>query len=585
MNIILLLLLLLLLPIPLSARNITALPNGVLAYKTARAWILNHEWTVIITIQPPDETPLRDWIARSLATFDQLVAAKRIPFDHIPTLRNRLLLLNSEYNTTSVKSIRNRRAPFNFIGSVARSLFGSATEDQVRDLEEIVKQAAVRQDILFHNQEKLASVLNKTKQEAQINQQNIQKIYKDVSALNQALGESIQNAERISAYLGMMDSVSQLEMIHQLTTQRHRIYVATLEAIRNGHLTEDVLSHAQLGEVMRMMTQIGWMLPVPWIRTFSPVQAVSENNVELTAMCTLWAATHEEYARWHIQSMWIPTRDRTALAKLDVRDALVDKTFTQQFDPAECRGKHQQICKVTSTTGRRCEISILGGTELRCKYAISNKGDAFSVTRVIDGSWLIDTANCTKLTIQCPNKPFEHHQICAPSVINTADDCALVWPTGRTYPVHTHLLRVRTPVHVPIRWVPFTLPDKYDNYTLQLHAIHERPVVNSGEDISLKPLPPLKTIPHHRYYTAPIVIIVGVVIALSAMMFCIKQRKFCFNESALDQAMRFIMTAPKGKQEEKLNETVRDKVREDPVPTQSKTLLNKEALSWPKPTE
>ena len=179
--------LLLLCTIPLSARNITTLPNGVLAYRTARAWILNHEWTVIITIQPPDATPLRDWIARSLITFDQLVAAKRIPFDHIPTLHNRLLLLNSEYNTTSVKSIRNRRSPFNFIGSIARTLFGSATEDQVEDLEEIVKQAAVRQDILFHNQEKLASVLNKTKQEAQINQQNIQKIYKDVSALNQAL--------------------------------------------------------------------------------------------------------------------------------------------------------------------------------------------------------------------------------------------------------------------------------------------------------------------------------------------------------------------------------------------------------------
>ena len=142
-----------------------------------------------------------------------------------------------------------------------------------------------RQDILFHNQEKLASVLNKTKQEAQVNQQNIQKIHKDVSALNQALGESIRNAERISAYMGMMDSISQLEMIHQLTTQRDRIDVATLEAIRNGHLTEDVLSNAQLGEVMRMMTCIGWMLPTPWVRTFSPVQAVSENKAELTAMC------------------------------------------------------------------------------------------------------------------------------------------------------------------------------------------------------------------------------------------------------------------------------------------------------------
>ena len=74
-------------------------------------------------------------------------------------------------------------------------------------------------------------------------------------------------------------------------------------------------------------------------------------------------------------------------------------------------------------------------------------------------------------------------------------------------------------------------------------------------------------------------IIVGVVVALIATVFCIKQRKFCFNESTLDKARRLIITAPK--EELKLNKSV----MEDPVPTHSKTLLNKEALSWPKPKE
>ena len=134
---------------------------------------------------------------------------------------------------------------------------------------------------------------------------------------------------------------------------------------------------------------------------------------------------------------------------------------------------------------------------------------------------------------------------------------------------------------MPIRWVPFTLPDKYDNYTLQLHAIHERPVVDYGEDISLKPLPPLKTIPHHRYYSAPLVVIVGVIIALIAVLLCIKQRKFSFTESHLDKAMRLIITAPKESLEEKLKKSV----KEDLGPTHSKTLLNKEALAWPKPKE
>ena len=123
---------------------------------------------------------------------------------------------------------------------------------------------------------------------------------------------------------------------------------------------------------------------------------------------------------------------------------------------------------------------------------------------------------------------------------------------------------------MPICWVPFALPDNYDNYTLQLHAIHERPVVDYGEDISLKPLPPLKMIPHHKYYSAPILAIVGVIITMIAILVCIRQRKFCFNKQTLGKAMQLVIAEPK------------EDLKEDPVPTQSKRLLSKEALSWPK---
>ena len=106
------------------------------------------------------------------------------------------------------------------------------------------------------------------------------------------------------------------------------------------------------------MSRIGWMLPIPWTRTFSPVTAVSEVGNELVATCTLWAASHEEYAKWHILAMWITTRAAHAFTKLDVHNVVIDKTFTEQFEPIECRGKFEQysskICKVTSTTGRKC---------------------------------------------------------------------------------------------------------------------------------------------------------------------------------------------------------------------------------------
>ena len=529
-----------------QAWNVTTLPNGVLAYTEARTWILHHEWTVIITIRSPDNTPIQGWIDQSLATLDRLVELRRLPESHVPALRNRFLLLKTQYNTSKVKveSARHKRALIDLVGHISRKLFGTATESQVGELMNIMEQAKIRQEVLFQNQEKLATVVNKTRQQALINHEDIQRIFNDITKLHNVLRDSVKKADRMNAYFGMMDTASQLEIIHQLTSQRHRTYIAAVEAIRNGHLTEDLLNDIQLQEIIRLMSRIGWMLPIPWTRTFSPVTAVSEVGNELVATCTLWAASHEEYAKWHILAMWITTRAAHAFTKLEVHNVVVDKTFTEQFEPIECRGKFEQICKVTSTTGRKCEITILGGTPLKCKYALSNKVNSLSITRIIDGSWLIDTAKCVRITIQCPKEPFEDHTVCAPSVLKTEDKCVLVWQEGRTYPVHSHLLRYNTPIHVPLRWIPFKLPSNYDNYTLQLHAIHERPVLTHDDDLVLKPLPPMSKIPHQRYYTTPIVVIVVVIISIVCTLCCAWKHKLTLARKVIKEVEERWMNKP-----------------------------------------
>ena len=386
---------------------------------------------------------------------------------------------------------------------------------------------------------------------------------------------------KYDAYNGMRENIYQLEIIHNLLQQRHRVYVSAAEALRNGHLTRDIMDDTQLREVIRLMGHVGWVLPDSWLRAFSPVTTLWDESDELVAKCTIWVASHQEYVRWHMEAMWMPTPDTDLYTRVYVQDVVTDDTYTKQFNVQQCRGDHHQICNVISTSNRRCELSILGGTPPHCKYAISRTVSPLIISRIMNGSWLVDTARCVNISTQCPGLPFTERLICQPSLIRADDQCVLVWPTGRTYPVHKHFLKVSHPIHVPIKWAPIAIPEQHIK-EIKLQAIHQQLVIDPNEPIDLEPLPPMYNTPHHHYYSAPIIGILIFVLILGGLMYCVYKKKYCFAKGVKDKICKaFPFDIPmiplgSGLKPEKQTET---KVDGKEVSHHS----SNEALPWPRP--
>ena len=131
----------------------------------------------------------------------------------IPLLCARLTLLANHRNT-SAGLMHRKRALFSFIGSLSSKLFGTATESQVRGLSEAVQAASTHQTVLYHNQERLLSVLNKTRQQAVINHRDIISLSRDVATLGRRLDAMLRRYIIFDAYHGVTELLSQLDLIN-----------------------------------------------------------------------------------------------------------------------------------------------------------------------------------------------------------------------------------------------------------------------------------------------------------------------------------------------------------------------------------
>ena len=171
------------LPMIVSAMKRSVIPNGVLLSERADAWILSTRWTVVTTLEQPIEPPILVWVD---SVADRLrVAGRDVSADQCSKLQTRLdrlrLLYSQQPQTTSTS--RHRRGLINFIGGLSSSLLGVATEGHVRAVAQQVENAQRSINVLFHNQDKLVSVLNATREQAVQNHGDILTLASNLSSL------------------------------------------------------------------------------------------------------------------------------------------------------------------------------------------------------------------------------------------------------------------------------------------------------------------------------------------------------------------------------------------------------------------
>ena len=508
-----------------SAMERDVVPNGVLLSERADAWILSTRWTVVATLEQPIEPPILVWIG---SVVDRLrVAGRDVSADHRSALRTRLdrlrLLYSQQPQPTSTS--RHRRGLINFIGGLSSSLFGVATEGQVRAVAQQVENAQRSIDVLFHNQDKLVSVLNATREQAVQNHGDILTLASNLSSLTDKanlLAWQVGKLDVLHRFLHLVDQLDQISFMIQL---RRRWYLAACEAMRSGHLSRDVMSDVRLGEVLSLLSERGYIMAKEWYRAYTPVQTVWDTQKSFVSTFTLWAANREQYILWSLRSLWFMNGD--LVMRYQVRPTmLTDRAHSVQYTPAKCRGHGHQVCLVSQTGRDDCELTVVQGMPVSCKYDVAKSAPP-RLEYLSSDMWLVAVTHCVNLTVRCPGLPPSDFAVCQPERWNISSQCIIEWPFGKTIPVGQRFLSVRPRYFAPLTWRNVDIPVVQREQFHHALSIHASLVVDPNADLTMEAPPKRTPMTIDIWRVSSMLPLLGIIVTVVTILVCCYRRRTC----------------------------------------------------------
>ena len=175
---------------------------------------------------------------------------------HGAALTIQLQRLRIMYEVQPKTPTRRRRGLINLIGDTSSYLFGTATTKQVDAVRQQISLAERREEVLYHNQEKLVSVLNATRLQSINNHKDIRGLAANISQLMEKgtlLAWGVAKLNVLHQFLHLINGLEQISLVIQL---RRRSHLAVCEAMRSGHLLRDVVSDDRLSEVLQVLSHL-----------------------------------------------------------------------------------------------------------------------------------------------------------------------------------------------------------------------------------------------------------------------------------------------------------------------------------------
>ena len=156
--------------------------DGVEVTLKGEARMITGAWTVAVVLTPPTTPRLKSYIAALDEFFAQAVENDMASFldEWGPRLNRVRKLLAHPYPTQHIKPVtspykqrRSKRGLFDFVGSLSRTLFGTATVADVNSLKDVVNRLIADRSALSHEVSDLISVVNTSRQYIQTNADHI----------------------------------------------------------------------------------------------------------------------------------------------------------------------------------------------------------------------------------------------------------------------------------------------------------------------------------------------------------------------------------------------------------------------------
>ena len=157
---------------------------------------------------------------------------------------------------------RVKRGLLNIVGTLSKSLFGTATAEDVRALQHAVAEAQENTQNLYHNQRDLLSVFNKTRHIVAQNALDIEEIQREMHTLFQNIRIEANETNALIKSISKLDFSRRMDLnlqqmkdvVHHFRLQQQVFHQQRVQ-LERGFLTEDILPVHILQDVLRQMRE------------------------------------------------------------------------------------------------------------------------------------------------------------------------------------------------------------------------------------------------------------------------------------------------------------------------------------------
>ena len=529
--------------------------DGVLVEEQGTVRTISGLWTVMIVLHPPTRPNTTSWTehlrlgiekaGRQITKEDKLMwltrmaalrAKREVPLD--------VWAQRAAAATPTGGRTRVRRGLFDFVGKLGRSLFGTATVDEVRALRALIRHNQENQAILRHNEREMVSVVNQTRRYVRENRLDLQQVRAETIHLHDLATATAKETQALQLYRGRAQirrridlALQQMELAMQDYRLQERIFHRQKLQLERGWLTEDILTPNSMTAILRTLANTGHhTLPAVWYYQYLRVTPVWGSPTELGFRVVIPALAKTHYLKFGLRYFKVPV-GTNQLRQLVGRDSLAINTLTgTTFTPHDCAGSAPMLCDPTyETLVPTCEGALVTGRQAPdCRVIITPRRNATSeVFRLSDRTTVAVVAYTpTEVTTRCPGLPPQRQTVQGPQRVPIPDNCLLETDSWRVSSMRKghRSLNLVPPVYAQVPRLNITWPRSVPPYVLDKLKWNDRaevPLVDlhrftSGKDKVLPSWTELRDL-SYRYGGPVLVVLVGGMVV--AIVVCIWRRR------------------------------------------------------------
>ena len=149
---------------------------------------------------------------------------------------------------------RTRRGAFNFIGSLSNTLFGTATESQVKEMHETVSKLRSNQQRIAYDIARFTTVINQNALLLGKTQEHLKflstRFNSFVSMTSQQLRDGQHHVNRLNTRVDILDIIDHIDHMCRDYLSSHDFWLQRRSSLESGRLTEQLLPPDVLRNVL-----------------------------------------------------------------------------------------------------------------------------------------------------------------------------------------------------------------------------------------------------------------------------------------------------------------------------------------------